>query len=104
MGQRDKPDFGLMRKMVVDGFKTAGKNHDLANWPWKCNPGVDHVRVSSPGTPKVANAQGRGCFGGIRFTLCSCFDRTQSPPRRQTSTSDFPPFRAHVEQSAPSEY
>merc|ERR1711920_428762 len=61
-------------------------------------------RVSSLGTtkPKIANPPKRGCFGGVKFAICCCFDRSISP-KRQNSTSEVQPTQACVEQPAPSD-
>jgi len=94
--ERDKPDINIIRKMVTDGFKTAGKNHELQNWPFNNSPCQgQQVRLSPARVQKDVKRQDNrsanlpGCSDGFMSSLCGCFGRAPSIDsiHRETDTS-----------------
>jgi len=101
--ERDKPDLALTKKLVMDGFRTRGKNKALQNWPWS-NPIVTQYQPQRLRSELLQDESTKRSFG---FLSCfgGCLGREESMKVRQEvyhqRVEHAPPATAHVPALAP---
>lgn len=101
--ERDKPDPELMRKLVMDGFRSGGRNDALQGWPWSNNPEFAEDEVQVHDHTISQKHQNQDSFDGLGCLL-PCLGRTHGKEEGRLlqvrqSTQKFEPAPADARSS-----